>query len=590
MKKQILLVLVLLMITLCVKANYVKIDGINYNLISKTHGAEVVAVAGHYVGDIIIPETIRYEGVTYKVTSIGANAFALCTEMTSIKLPNNLTSIGANAFDNCNGLKTIVFPPNLKTIDYGAFMYCTNLTSIKFNNKLKTIESDAFRGCYSLSSITIPGSVVTIKSRVFADCKNLAEATIGNGIKTIESDAFENCKNLITINLPSSLTYLSGFNGCTNLSSILIPASVMTIGSSAFFDCSILNNVIIPENVKVIESAAFAHCINLSSIKLPQNVQKIYDMAFYDCINLKSITIESTSYVEIQELAFADCHELRDFYCYTKSAPSSYNTNFFEDSYIEYSTLHVPSNLINYYKSIKPWKSFKSIVPLPQVTYIVDGEIYKIVIPIMGETIILEQEPTKEGYTFSGWSEIPETMPEYDITVTGAFTINKYKLTYQLDGMEYMSSEIEYGSAITPPSAPEREGYTFEWIDVPETMPAHDITITGAYAINQYTITYKIDDEIFRTDNVDYGSTITPPEAPVREGYTFEWIDVPETMPSHDITIVGSYTSGINAIKADDEDMKWYTFDGNQSSQPHKGLNIVRMSNGKTKKVVVKIK
>jgi hypothetical protein len=52
------------------------------------------------------------------------------------------------------------------------------------------------------------------------------------------------------------------------------------------------------------------------------------------------------------------------------------------------------------------------------------------------------------------------------------------------------------------------------------------------FAINQYTITYKIDDEVYQTESVDYGSTITPPNAPEREGYTFEWIDVPETMPA----------------------------------------------------------
>jgi hypothetical protein len=119
-------------------------------------------------------------------------------------------------------------------------------------------------------------------------------------------------------------------------------------------------------------------------------------------------------------------------------------------------------------------------------------------------------------------------------------------------------------------------------------MPAHDVIVTGTFIVNQYTITYMIDDEVYQTESVDYGSTITPPEAPEREGYTFEWTDVPETMPAHDITIVGSYTSGISTIKADDEDVKWYTLDGKQIELPRKGLNIVRMSNGKTKKVLVK--
>ena len=227
--------------------------------------------------------------------------------------------------------------------------------------------------------------------------------------------------------------------------------------------------------------------------------------------------------------------------------------------------------------------------PVFVLKYMVDGILYKSYSIKEGDKITPEPLPTKEGYTFSGWSEIPATMPAHDVTVTGTFTINKYKLTYIVDGVEYKSSEVEYGSAITPEAEPTKEGYTFSgWREVPETMPAHDVIVTGTFIVNQYTITYMIDDEVYQTESVDYGSTITPPEAPEREGYTFEWTDVPETMPAHDITIVGSYTSGISTIKADDEDVKWYPLDGKQIEQPHKGLNIVRMSNGKTKKVLVK--
>ncbi len=227
--------------------------------------------------------------------------------------------------------------------------------------------------------------------------------------------------------------------------------------------------------------------------------------------------------------------------------------------------------------------------PVFVLKYMVDGILYKSYSIKEGDKITPEPLPTKEGYTFSGWSEIPATMPAHDVTVTGNFTINKYKLTYIVDGVEYKSSEVEYGSAITPEAEPTKEGYTFSgWREVPETMPAHDVIVTGTFIVNQYTITYMIDDEVYQTESVDYGSTITPPEAPEREGYTFEWTDVPETMPAHDITIVGSYTSGISTIKADDEDVKWYTLDGKQIELPRKGLNIVRMSNGKTKKVLVK--
>ena len=92
--------------------------------------------------------------------------------------------------------------------------------------------------------------------------------------------------------------------------------------------------------------------------------------------------------------------------------------------------------------------------------------------------------PSKEGHTFSGWSEIPETMPAHDVTISGSYTINKYKLIYQVDDETYKSVEIEYGSAITPEKDPSKEGYTFSgWSEIPETMPAYDIKVEGHFIL-----------------------------------------------------------------------------------------------------------
>ena len=115
------------------------------------------------------------------------------------------------------------------------------------------------------------------------------------------------------------------------------------------------------------------------------------------------------------------------------------------------------------------------------ITYIVDGVIYSTVSYYEGEFVAPEDAPTKEGYTFSGWSEIPKSMPPGDVTVIGTFTVNKYKLIYQIDGDEYKTYEVEYGSTITPEPQPEGDYIRFEWIGVPETMPAHDVTITADF-------------------------------------------------------------------------------------------------------------
>jgi uncharacterized repeat protein (TIGR02543 family) len=184
-----------------------------------------------------------------------------------------------------------------------------------------------------------------------------------------------------------------------------------------------------------------------------------------------------------------------------------------------------------------------------KLTYIVDGEVYKTVSYDYEGNVTPEAEPAKEGYTFSGWSKIPETMPAKNVTVVGTFAINKYNLTYIVDGLEYKSYEIEYGAAITPELAPTKEGYTFSgWSDVPETMPAHDVMVTGTFTVNKYKLTYKVDGEVYKTITYDYGTTITPEVEPTKEGYTFSgWSGVPATMPAKDVTVTGTFT--INKYK-----------------------------------------
>ena len=117
-----------------------------------------------------------------------------------------------------------------------------------------------------------------------------------------------------------------------------------------------------------------------------------------------------------------------------------------------------------------------------KVTYKVDGEEYTTETYKFGETITPIAEPTKEGYTFSGWSTIPATMPAEDVEVTGTFTVNSYEIVYIVDGEEYTTETYEFGATITPIAEPTKEGYTFSgWSTIPATMPAEDVTVTGTF-------------------------------------------------------------------------------------------------------------
>ena len=225
------------------------------------------------------------------------------------------------------------------------------------------------------------------------------------------------------------------------------------------------------------------------------------------------------------------------------------------------------------------------------LTYVIDGEVYKTSQVDYGTIITPEESPTKTGYTFSGWDEVPSTMPARNVTVSGTFAINSYILSYLVDGEEYRTYEIVFNTAITPEAEPTKEGYTFSgWSDIPETMPANDVTVTGSFIVNKYQVTYIIDGEVFSTEYVEYGATIVPPNVEEKEGFTFSgWAEVPESMPAHDITIYGNFTSGIaEIVMATKNNMRIYSPNGKKINKLLKGLNIVVLEDGSVKKIVVK--
>ena len=161
-----------------------------------------------------------------------------------------------------------------------------------------------------------------------------------------------------------------------------------------------------------------------------------------------------------------------------------------------------------------------------------------------GTEITAPDNPTRKGYTFKGWDkEIPETMPAENITVTAQWEINRYTITFDTaGGSEIAPITQDYGTNITAPANPTRKGYTFKGWDkeIPETMPAENITVKAQWEINQYTIAFDTNggSEI-ATITQDYGTEITAPDNPTREGYTFiGWDrDIPVTMPAENITL-----------------------------------------------------
>ena len=187
------------------------------------------------------------------------------------------------------------------------------------------------------------------------------------------------------------------------------------------------------------------------------------------------------------------------------------------------------------------------------VAYIIDGDVYGEAEEVAyGTPLTLRAAPVKEGYTFGGWSNAPATMPMHNVTITGTMPANKHTIKYKVDGADYQTvSNVEFGTRPRLAAAPEKDGYTFSgWQNVPATMPDEDITIEGTFAINRYTIAFNTNSgSAVDTIKADYGAAITAPAAPTREGYTFDGWDkaLPETMPAQNLTlrakwIINKYT------------------------------------------------
>ena len=180
------------LLSLPVLAVEVEIDGINYYLLSKAKQATVIAKSsGKYSGEVVIPESVEFNGISHSVTSIGSFAFDGCSGLTSVTIPNSVTSIGSSAFSYCSGLTSVTIPNSVTSIGYSTFSGCSGLTSVTIPNSVTSIGWCAFSDCSGLTSVTIPNSVTSIGLFAFSDCPELLDVyCYAEKVPYTESDAF----------------------------------------------------------------------------------------------------------------------------------------------------------------------------------------------------------------------------------------------------------------------------------------------------------------------------------------------------------------------------------------------------------------
>ncbi len=233
-------------------------------------------------GEIVIPETVEYEGDTYVVTEVGERAFNYCRSIVSIDVANTVTRIGSRAFYDCDNLQSIHLPDSLEAVSSEMFFGCSSLTEVSLPSTITEIGEGAFSSCRALNEIVLPESVSVIRNEAFSSCVQLHSITFPETMISIGRMAFFNCGNLTEALLPLGLTTLSEllFSECGKLESVVIPESVTSIDKYAFSNCESLNEIVIPNGVESIGRSAFEGCSSLSLVELGSSVSYLAEAVF----------------------------------------------------------------------------------------------------------------------------------------------------------------------------------------------------------------------------------------------------------------------------------------------------------------------
>lgn len=381
---------------------------------------------------VVIPSKIN--GVT--VTTIGTDAF-LGLNITSVTIPASVTEIGSNAFAGCTNLTSVHYAGDWSnlTIQSGnpAVQDAANELLFDFEFILNNTAVIVTRYKGPAADVTIPSRykgkpVTAINNAVFPNSA-VTSVTIPDSVTAIPDAAFANCFQLTNISIPNSVTYIgySAFSSCTSLKSVTLPSSLSSISEALFSGCSQLTTIHIPDSVSSIQSYAFCACENLKTIRIPVTVTSIGDCAFDVCPSSMTVTYpgSKTQWDAITKGSYNDVLE---------------------------------NNLI---------------CAMLEATFTADGTTFAQPQTIdRGGKFTEPAAPSKENHTFAGWYNGDEPF-DFDADTTNApnvlelvakWDINKYTVQFVSDHGSFEDQTIEHGGTIDTDklTIPEVEGYTFD--------------------------------------------------------------------------------------------------------------------------------
>ncbi len=316
------LLLVTLMATQVMMAHDFKEDGIYYKYVSDNvyvtyRGEQFNSYTGEYSGEIVIPETVTHNNVTYKVTGIYQSAFSQCEELTKVTIGNSIKEIQLNAFSGCTGLTEVYFGNSLETIDYEAFCGCESLMAVELPNSVTTLGYGVFSLCHNLKSVKLSTSLTRIPETTFWACTSLKSINLHEGITFIGRHAFGNCKGLTSVTIPESVTVMKSdaFYNCTSLTT-LNWNPIHCNGSDGYYADPIDG---LPECIEVVNFGEHVQSIpygflsgsRVKSVVIPNSVTHLGYDAFNDCQYLEHITIGESLKVSSDDFFFAGCGNIK---------------------------------------------------------------------------------------------------------------------------------------------------------------------------------------------------------------------------------------------------------------------------------------